>query len=887
MKYLYYDTTDKAFKESTQSAEPLPTTSGSSQIYLSGWYYVKGNVSIDKRLYLNGDTHIILCDDANLIIKGENSYVNGSSYKLSVYAQSNCGHAGAISVTSSTVNTIDVNDFTIHGGKVSSTANNKKAVRVSNDFTIYGGQLNATANWKSGDAIYIQGNMTVNNGQVTATANGEDGHAIYSASTSTSAALTVNGGKLTATALGEGGRAVFFENVVINGGQVTTGVDNYGWGGGFNVNTLTLGWTNASDYFKVTVSSWSVYTKWTAAKSFWIDGSGTMDANTVIEGSNIVSSFDGKKFTPKTDAAVYKISVSSAITGGTVVADKEIAFEGEKVTLSVTPDEGVILNSISCSDGTNDIPVTNEYGNYTFVMPAADVTVTGTPHFYTTGVKYLDWDDNEKKLVEKNTATDDNDANDKVYILDGTETTLGTIGQTTWYISNTPATTNPDGIGYSRLKFYGDVHLILADGSVMSVSDGIYCESGSITIYGQDYGTGFLKAIGDNFPGIWAEEGNITINGGIVEATSQNGCGLYTLCLNDDGAITINGGRVTATGGEYGISTSSKMSVVTIKGGQVEATGGIKGIYTPNSIENAIISINLGWTNTTDYIKVNSYESDDAAKIIAGKYFYDGSKVYGSATADYIFGAEGNATLGDIANKKLIPALPIDASQPYFMRTFDGNWKPIGGGKTFLPDGYDLAKGVVTLKEVAGAPDGQPVIFGPEDEKQPSAQYFVVGASGDEAKTIQDDYDNVVKDMSKRFVITDGTKTLAEILEGIKDVDASEAVVLMLVNSKFTTVDVSTDEHGKKTKAGLLLFVLSKWEYMHIKPSNSSAATSGNTTTRTIGIGDGEATGISEVTLRQAQGPSDDAWYLLDGRKLSGQPTKKGIYIYKGQKVKR
>ena len=202
VKYLYYDTTDKAFKESTQSAEPLPTASGSSLIYLSGWYYVKGNASIDKRLNLKGDTHIILCDDANLIINGENSYVSGSLKNLFVYAQSNGGHAGAISVTSSTVNTIDVNDFTIHGGKVSATANSDKTtVRVSNDFTIYGGQLNATANGKNGDVIYIKGNMTVNDGQVTATANGEKGDAIYSASNS--ATLTVNGGKLTATALGE------------------------------------------------------------------------------------------------------------------------------------------------------------------------------------------------------------------------------------------------------------------------------------------------------------------------------------------------------------------------------------------------------------------------------------------------------------------------------------------------------------------------------------------------------------------------------------------------------------------------------------------------------------------------------------------------------------
>ena len=30
-----------------------------------------------------------------------------------------------------------------------------------------------------------------------------------------------------------------------------------------------------------------------------------------------------------------------------------------------------------------------------------------------------------------------------------------------------------------------------------------------------------------------------------------------------------------------------------------------------------------------------------------------------------------------------------------------------------------------------------------------------------------------------------------------------------------------------------------------------------------------------------------DCWFTLDGRKLSGKPTKKGIYIYKGKKVKR
>ena len=39
-------------------------------------------------------------------------------------------------------------------------------------------------------------------------------------------------------------------------------------------------------------------------------------------------------------------------------------------------------------------------------------------------------------------------------------------------------------------------------------------------------------------------------------------------------------------------------------------------------------------------------------------------------------------------------------------------------------------------------------------------------------------------------------------------------------------------------------------------------------------------TEITEITER-----ADAAWYSLDGRKLEGKPTKKGLYIYKGRKV--
>lgn len=54
---------------------------------------------------------------------------------------------------------------------------------------------------------------------------------------------------------------------------------------------------------------------------------------------------------------------------------------------------------------------------------------------------------------------------------------------------------------------------------------------------------------------------------------------------------------------------------------------------------------------------------------------------------------------------------------------------------------------------------------------------------------------------------------------------------------------------------------------------------SAKTRTLTIVFDGGDATGVKEV-----KGVKDDTWYTIDGRKLSGKPTKKGIYIQNGKK---
>ena len=47
----------------------------------------------------------------------------------------------------------------------------------------------------------------------------------------------------------------------------------------------------------------------------------------------------------------------------------------------------------------------------------------------------------------------------------------------------------------------------------------------------------------------------------------------------------------------------------------------------------------------------------------------------------------------------------------------------------------------------------------------------------------------------------------------------------------------------------------------------------------------GESGITTDVALPQDKAQSQDAWYTLDGRKLNGQPTKKGVYIHNGKTV--
>jgi hypothetical protein len=51
-----------------------------------------------------------------------------------------------------------------------------------------------------------------------------------------------------------------------------------------------------------------------------------------------------------------------------------------------------------------------------------------------------------------------------------------------------------------------------------------------------------------------------------------------------------------------------------------------------------------------------------------------------------------------------------------------------------------------------------------------------------------------------------------------------------------------------------------------------------------LNFGDDEATGIITTNFTNSTNSSNE-WYTLDGRKLDGQPTQRGIYINNGKKT--
>jgi hypothetical protein len=100
----------------------------------------------------------------------------------------------------------------------------------------------------------------------------------------------------------------------------------------------------------------------------------------------------------------YAIHVASA-ENGTIAVDKANAEAGETVKVTVTPAEGYELEAISVMSGDNVITLT---ADFTFTMPAADVTVSATFKKVETPLPagfglFMELPNNEKRILQGQT----------------------------------------------------------------------------------------------------------------------------------------------------------------------------------------------------------------------------------------------------------------------------------------------------------------------------------------------------------------------------------------------------------------------------------------------------------------------------------------------------
>ena len=458
------------------------------------------------------------------------------------------------------------------------------------------------------------------------------------------------------------------------------------------------------------------------------------------------------------------------------------------------------------------------------------------------------------------------------------------------------------------------VKITIADGATVTLSGinisgvnnanynwaGITCE-GNATIILADGTTNTVKGFYEQYPGFFVPASSIlTIDGeGSLNASSNGfGAGIGGGYYGDAcGIININGGNITATGGRYaagiGSSHNNSCSHIIISGGTIHATGG-----------DSAAGIGSGWggTNQGDFSSCGLISiTNGVTSVTATKGSEDapnsiGAGDHGTCLSSGV--AIGNMVgvvtrspynyvpLPDEAdNSSKISAFENNPSDvTLYRRTLykDGAWNtlclpfalnsfagtPLEGAmvKTLESASFNEESGELTLNFTA---NNQTAI-------EAGKPYIVKWASGDNIE-------------SPTFTnVTISTTTPTDITPTGDGSDGS-------VTFKGTFGPVAIGERGDNTKLYLggdnklywpngAMSINSFRAYFQLNDITAGNPSSSGVRAFVLNFDGEEQTGITTTNYTNFSN-SDNAWYTLDGRKFSGKPTAKGLYINNGKKV--
>ena len=324
-------------------------------------------------------------------------------------------------------------------------------------------------------------------------------------------------------------------------------------------------------------------------------------------------------------------------------------------------------------------------------------------------------------------------------------------------------------------------------------------------------------------------------------------CDGKTLSVNSEGMAISIYGSLTIYGQQQGNGTlnaystlssaiSSGSSDITILGGSISAISNHSSAYGISPGNNKTIT--LGWTRPANRITANSYEG--TIKIADGQLFTDGS---------------GNNFFGTITDVSTIAGKTLE---PYGVTVSMNS----SGIRTYASP-YDLDMSAVDAY-VISAQSGEKLTLTPVTEA-PANTGMLLKAKNDSQKGA-----TVVLPLTTNAA-TVGTNLLKPVL-------SSETIVTQ-TDGDYTNFILANGAHGidwyTLSTSGA---IGANKAYLQLLTANVPSSSSRGFTW----VIDGGTTGIVD---NKRETITNNHWYDLSGRKLSGKPTAKGLYIHNGKTI--
>jgi hypothetical protein len=512
---------------------------------------------------------------------------------------------------------------------------------------------------------------------------------------------------------------------------------------------------------------------------------------------------------------------------------------------------------------------------------------------------------------------------------------------TTWKNGVVSITGNSTVTFSERITISGTVTLNLGEGTTLTAPKGIEVDKGNtLTIEGNGAlnatADKFYAAIGRGFhDSTSGTSGTININGGTVTAIG----GRFAAAIGGgyegvSGTINISGGTIVATGGYcaagIGGGTFAACGVVNISGGQVTANGDRASGIGPGFDAGTSGTVTLGWTNESDGILASNYNDVETLRVADGKAFT-------ASTGNIYIGTLDDDQRAEFAGKTLKPVvctgISLTKESQGLTATIDGTSTAtiniptavtvdnvtynrtftVGKASTvMLPFNYictgneggtfyqfvgiekDGNDWVATMKATGDDANNAgtltantPYLFLPTE----TGITFTIPNTGVSLCTA-DGGDCMTADAGSHWTFKGTYSYVKWTTDSSDDGYSAEHAAEIGRAYGFAGVEKTGIEVGDfvKVAEGAKVRPMSCYLLWSNTSNNARALTRGATTDELPKrivvklVDNGTVTSIGEIDTKTGD-VTFDGWYTIDGVRLSGKPSKSGLYINNGRKV--